>query len=89
MKREYGVGPKGTASSDAENEWVKGQHSITLQETTKESRCLEDEPFDSLKRRSTVDMEESHRRGRLRTGGERNAEEPVSTNIHKGNGEIQ
>ena len=35
------------------------------------------------------DDEEEHRRGRLGSGGERTAEEHVSRNIHRGNGEIQ
>ena len=36
-----------------------------------------------------MDVEDSHRRGRLGSGGERNAKEHVSRNIHRGNGEIQ
>ena len=42
MMQENGVGPNGTESLDGENEWIKGKHSITLQKSTKESRCLED-----------------------------------------------
>ena len=42
MMRENNVGPNGTASQDGESEWIKGQHSTTLQKTTKERRRLED-----------------------------------------------
>ena len=34
--RENDVAPNGTESLDGESEWIKGQ------ETTKESKCLED-----------------------------------------------
>ena len=42
MVRENGVGPDGRELPDGESDWIKGQHSTTLQMTTKESRCLED-----------------------------------------------
>ena len=62
----------GTESQGRESE-IKGQHSTTLQKTTKKSRCLKDSFGPTQRRRSAVDVNESHR-----SSAARNAEEHVS-----------
>ena len=87
--RENGVGPSRTESPGGESERIRGQQSTTLQRWRRAGVRIAALSGPSKSRRSQVNMEASHRRGRLQSSGELNAEEHVQRNIHRENGKIQ
>ena len=77
---------------DDEGEWCwpKRNRINRWRTPTEKSRRLVTEPFGPMTRgRSPVNMEEIHRCGRLWISAERNAEERVPRDIHRGSGEVQ
>ena len=86
MMRENGVGPDGTESPDGESDWIKGQHSTSLQMTTKGEQVSGG--LTHLVQRNEEGAHGTWMKvvvvgGRFGSGGERTAEEHVSRHVHR------